>query len=115
MQFLSDIVNKKASQNIRWVIGITAIISAILIAGILIKNNTDKCENSLSLYASQLDKSMGEKVAFISTIAEGISSGAVDSTMHMLIKWLQSMTMYLQFMFAFRLMTQFGRTASQRI
>lgn len=82
MQFLSDIVNKKASQNIRWVIGITAIISAILIAGILIKNNTEKCENSLSLYASQLDKSMGEKVAFISTIAEGISSGAVDSTQY---------------------------------
>lgn len=82
MEKLSNIVGKRAASSLRKVIIITALIAAIIVIALMAKNNLASCRTNVDLYTAELDASMEKKLAFIETIANGISSGAVSPDMY---------------------------------
>lgn len=79
MENLSTIVGKRAASSLQKVIIITAVIAAILVVGIMVKDNMEKCTSAVDLYTAELDASMQQKLSFIETLANGVSSGAISS------------------------------------
>jgi len=79
LQKLSSNVNKRVSLSIRRIIWGVCFLAGLIVLGIIfsytIKNNTKQ----VLLYDAQIDNEMLEKVAFINTIATGISSGMAQT------------------------------------
>lgn len=78
LQKLSVNVNRRASLSIRRIIWglclLVGVIVLIIILSFTIQNNTKQ----VRLYSSQVDNTMSEKMAFINTVAAGVTSGAVN-------------------------------------
>ena len=79
---LSYNVNKKTTSFIRRIILGLWMLVGIMILTIIISFKTKDNENQVRLYTEQIDASMAEKVAFIETVASGVSSGAVGGDLH---------------------------------
>ena len=79
LQKLSSNVNERANLSIRRIIWGLCLLAGITVLAIIfsytIKDNTKQVQ----LYSSQIDNAMSEKVAFINTVATGVSSGTVQS------------------------------------
>ncbi len=79
LQKLSTNVNKRASQSIRRIIFGLCLLAGAMVLGIIISYTIKDNRKQVQLYSSQVDNAMSEKVAFISTVATGVSSGTAQS------------------------------------
>lgn len=77
MEHLSKIVGKFAAYRLKRAIAITAAIAAVLIATILLYENSRLCGETLNRYSSNIESAMSEKISFIRTVASSVESGAV--------------------------------------
>ena len=79
LQKLSTNVNKRASQSIRRIIFGLCLLAGAMVLAIIISYTIKDNRKQVQLYSSQIDNAMSEKVAFISTVATGVSSGTAQS------------------------------------
>lgn len=82
LEKLSLNVNRKASISIKRIITGLCLMAGIVVLSVILffttKNNTDK----VGLYTAQIEKSMAEKTAFITTVAAGAESGNAQADYH---------------------------------
>ncbi|MDE7417768.1 MAG: hypothetical protein K2N44_15935 [Lachnospiraceae bacterium] len=79
LQKLSSNVNKRASQSIRRIIFGLCMLAGTTVLAIIISYTIKDNRKQAQLYCSQVDNAMAEKIAFINTVATGISSGIAQS------------------------------------
>jgi len=77
LEKLSINVNKKANSSVKRIIWGLCIFAGVIILAIVLSNTVKGNGNQVKLYRAQIDQKMSEKIAFINTVAEGASSGAV--------------------------------------
>ncbi len=78
LQKLSTSVNKGASRSVKRIITLLCLIAGIAIMIIIMNNSMNSNIADVKLYSSEIEKSMTEKISFINTIADGVTSGSVD-------------------------------------
>ena len=76
---LSSNVNRRAGLLIRRIIFGLCLLAGITILAIIIFYKMKDNRKQVQLYSSQIDNTMSEKIAFINTVATGVSSGVADS------------------------------------
>lgn len=74
---LSHKVNEKVNKSVRRVILLLCLLAGIVIIGINISFKTKETKKQAQLYTEQIETSMREKIAFIETIASGVTSGVI--------------------------------------
>lgn len=79
LQKLSTNVNKKASLLIRRIIWGLCLLAGIMVLAIILSYTVKDNTKQVQLYSSQIDNVMSEKVAFINTVAAGVSSGTAKT------------------------------------
>ncbi|MCM1246721.1 MAG: methyl-accepting chemotaxis protein [Roseburia sp.] len=79
LQKLSANVNKRANLSIRRIIWGLCLLAGITVLGIIISYTIKDNRKQVQLYRSQIDNAMSEKVAFINTVASGVSSGTAKA------------------------------------
>ncbi len=79
LQKLSSNVNKRAHLSIRRIIGALCLFAGVAVLAIIITYTIRDNTKQVRLYSSQIDNTMSEKVAFINTVAAGVSSGTARS------------------------------------
>jgi len=79
LQKLSTNVNKRAHLSIMRTIGALCLFAGAAVLAIIITYTIRDNAKQVRLYSSQIDNTMSEKVAFINTVAAGVSSGTAQS------------------------------------
>lgn len=82
LQKLSVSVNKKANASIKKIIILLCAIAGLLIVTFLTQNSFTENESQAQIYSSKVESMMKEKIAFINTIASGVTSSAVEGDMY---------------------------------
>lgn len=78
LQKLSSNVNKRANLSIRRIIEVLCLFTGITVLAIITSYTIRDNAKQVQLYSSQIDNTMSEKVAFINTVAAGVSSGTAQ-------------------------------------
>ena len=76
---LSSNVNKRASLSIRRIIFGLCLLAGVTVLAIIISYTIKDNRKQVQLYSSQIENAMSEKMAFINTVATGVSSGTAKS------------------------------------
>ncbi len=79
LQNLSLNVNKKANLAIQRIIWGLCLLAGIIILAIIISNTVKDNAEQVQIYSEQVDNAMSEKIAFIDTIASGVTSGTAQT------------------------------------
>lgn len=79
LQKLSSNVNKRASQSIKRIIFGLCLLAGVTVLAIIISYTMKDNRKQVQLYSAQVEKAMSEKMAFINTVATGVSSGTAQS------------------------------------
>ena len=79
LQKLSSNVNKRASLSIRKIIFGLCLSAGAVVLAIIISYTIKDNRKQVQLYSSQVDNAMSEKMAFINTVATGVSSGTAQT------------------------------------
>ena len=79
LQKLSSNVNKRASLSIRRIIFGLCLLAGVTVLAIIISYTIKYNRKQVQLYSSQIENAMSEKMAFINTVATGVSSGTAKS------------------------------------
>lgn len=79
LQKLSYNVNKRTSQLIKQVILGLCILAGIVVLAIVLSYTVKDNSKQVKLYRSQIDNAMSEKMAFINTVAAGVTSGTAQA------------------------------------
>lgn len=74
---LSVNVNKKTNASIQKLFLGLCVLAGMVILAIILGNATKNNRKQVELFRAEIDKSMSEKIAFIDTVAAGVSSGTV--------------------------------------
>ncbi|MDE5777600.1 MAG: methyl-accepting chemotaxis protein [Lachnospiraceae bacterium] len=75
---LSSNVNKRAGLSIWRIVFGLCLLAGITVLAIIISYTIKDNSKQVQLYSSQIDNKMSEKIAFINTVATGVSSGMTD-------------------------------------
>lgn len=78
LQKLSSNVNKRASLSIRRIILGLCLLAGVTVLAIIISYTIKDNTKQVQLYSLQVDNAMSEKLAFINTVATGVSSETAD-------------------------------------
>ena len=78
LQKLSANVNRRANLSIRRIIKGLCLLVGVTVLAVIISYTVRDNTKQVQLYSSQIDNVMSEKVAFINTVAAGVTSGAVN-------------------------------------
>lgn len=76
LQKLSNSVIRRAIQMVRVTIIVLCLVSGVAVLALLNTNMMKSNASQVQLYKAEIDAVMAEKVAFINTVATGVSSGA---------------------------------------
>ena len=75
LRLRQGLVNKRAGVSIRRIIFGLCLLAGIIVLAIIIAYTIKDNSKQVQLYSAQIDNAMSEKIAFINTVATGVSSG----------------------------------------